>query len=147
MTAMNRKSLLALPLALTVLAAALAAAATALALLAPPALAQQAAASRLPPEVWTWGLVSAALATGLSSLAAGYAVAKLGTAAVGYQFGLTRRRGRAPGILLSILWCVIVTEIIDIGSARIWSFRTDTRVYEWSLDSLGLLPEAGGDQP
>ena len=71
----------------------------------------------------------------------------LGTAAVGYQFGLTRRRGRAPGILLSILWCVIVTEIIDIGSARIWSFRTDTRVYEWSLDSLGLLPEAGGDQP
>ena len=69
----------------------------------------------------------------------------MGTAAVGYQFGLTRRRGRAPGILLSILWCVIVTEIIDIGSARIWSFRTDTRVYEWSLDSLGLLPKAEGE--
>jgi len=79
----NRKSLLALPLALTVLAAVLAGGATALALLAPPALAQGAAASRLPPEVWTWGLLSAALATGLSSLAAGYAVAKLGTAAVG----------------------------------------------------------------
>jgi V/A-type H+-transporting ATPase subunit K len=79
----NRKSLLALPLALTVLAAVAASVATALALLAPTALAQQAAASRLPPEVWTWGLLSAALATGLSSLAAGYAVAKLGTAAVG----------------------------------------------------------------
>jgi len=83
MAEMNRKSLLALPLALTVLAAVLAGGATVLALLAPEVLAQQAAASRLPPEVWTWGLVSAALATGMSSLAAGYAVAKLGTAAVG----------------------------------------------------------------
>ena len=80
---LNRKPLLALPLALTMLAAVLAGGATALALLSPPALAQSAAASRLPPEVWTWGLLSAALATGLSSLAAGYAVAKLGTAAVG----------------------------------------------------------------
>ncbi|MFV0679194.1 hypothetical protein [Ottowia sp.] len=62
----------------------------------------------------------------------------LGTAAVGYQFGLTKRKGRAPGIVLAILWCVIVTEIIDIGAARIWSFRTDARVYEWSLDSLGM---------
>ena len=79
MAGLNRNT----PLALTVLAAALAAGATVLALLAPSALAQQAAATRLPPEVWTWGLVSAALATGLSSLAAGYAVAKLGTAAVG----------------------------------------------------------------
>ena len=79
----NRKSALALPLALTMLALAAAVGATALALLAPPALAQGATASRLPPEVWTWGLLSAALATGLSSLAAGYAVAKLGTAAVG----------------------------------------------------------------
>ena len=77
-----RKSMLALPLALTVLAAVLAGGATLLALHAPAALAQQAGSS-LPPEVWTWGLVSAALATGLSSLAAGYAVAKLGTAAVG----------------------------------------------------------------
>jgi V/A-type H+-transporting ATPase subunit K len=83
MPGINRRSLPALPLALTVLAAVLAAGATALALLAPAALAQPAAASRLPPEVWTWGLMSAALATGLSSLAAGYAVAKLGAAAVG----------------------------------------------------------------
>ena len=82
MPAINRKPALALPVALTLLAALLAAGATALALLAPAALAQT-AGSPLPPEVWTWGLVSAALATGLSSLAAGYAVAKLGTAAVG----------------------------------------------------------------
>jgi len=37
----------------------------------------------LPGEAIGWGLFSAALATGLSSLGAGIAVAKLGTAAVG----------------------------------------------------------------
>jgi len=77
----NRKSML-MPLALTTLLAVLAAGATSLALIAPEALAQ-ASASRLPAEAWTWGLLSAALATGVSSLAAGYAVAKLGAAAVG----------------------------------------------------------------
>jgi V/A-type H+/Na+-transporting ATPase subunit K len=82
MSQLNRRTLLALPLALTALAALLAAGATALALFAPSALAQTAPRS-LPPEVWTWGLLSAALATGVSSLAAGFAVAKLGAAAVG----------------------------------------------------------------
>ncbi len=77
----NRRSML-VPLALTGLVAVLAAGATVLALMAPRALAQ-AAAGTLPPEAWTWGLLSAALATGLSSLAAGYAVGKLGAAAVG----------------------------------------------------------------
>ena len=62
----------------------------------------------------------------------------LGSAAIGYQFALSRRKGRLPGVLLAVLWCVMVTEIIDIGSARIWSFRTDTRAYEWSLTGLGM---------
>jgi len=48
-----------------------------------PALGAQAAESRLPGEAWAWGLLGAALATGLSSLGAGYAVARVGTAAVG----------------------------------------------------------------
>ncbi len=34
-------------------------------------------------EIWAWGLVSAALATGLSSLGAGIAVGRVGVAAVG----------------------------------------------------------------
>ena len=40
-------------------------------------------AIRLPAEVWTWGLMAAAAATALSALAAGFAVAKVGTAAIG----------------------------------------------------------------
>lgn len=42
-----------------------------------------ATAAALPADAWRWGLMAAAIATGLSSLAGGYAVARLGTAAVG----------------------------------------------------------------
>ena len=37
----------------------------------------------LSADVWQWGLIAAMLATGLSSLAAGYAVAVVGSAAMG----------------------------------------------------------------
>lgn len=71
-------------LTLTLVAAALSVGATALLLWAVPAFAQApAAATPLTGEAIGWGFVSAALATGLSSLGAGIAVGKLGTAAVG----------------------------------------------------------------
>lgn len=41
------------------------------------------AGAKMAPEVWRWGIAAAALATGLSSLAAAYAVAMLGTTAMG----------------------------------------------------------------
>jgi len=63
--------------------AAVAAVATALLVAAPPALAAAAAGATLPEGAWTYGLIGAAAATGLSSLGAGYAVAKVGTAAIG----------------------------------------------------------------
>jgi V/A-type H+-transporting ATPase subunit K len=74
-----------LPLALIAIAAGFALIGTVvLGMLAfPAAAAAQAARATLPPEAWTWGLLAAALATGASALGAGYAVAKLGTAAVG----------------------------------------------------------------
>jgi len=37
----------------------------------------------LPPDVMRWGLVAAAASTGLSSIAAGYAVSNVGSAAIG----------------------------------------------------------------
>lgn len=37
----------------------------------------------LDPQVYQWGFIAAALATGLSSLAAGYAVAHVGSSAIG----------------------------------------------------------------
>ncbi len=50
---------------------------------AAPALAATAAGAPPDPQVLAWGLVAAAASTALSALAAGYAVAKVGTAAVG----------------------------------------------------------------
>jgi len=71
--------------ALVVLAALLSVGATVLLVAAPSAIAAAVAAPAggLAAEAWSWGLVGAALATGMSSLGAGYAVAKVGTAAIG----------------------------------------------------------------
>jgi V/A-type H+-transporting ATPase subunit K len=42
-----------------------------------------AGAGGVASEVWSWGLAAAAASTALSALAAGFAVAKVGTAAIG----------------------------------------------------------------
>lgn len=70
----------------------------------------------------------------------------LGAATVGYQFGLTDRKGPTAAIVLSVLWCLLVTTIIDIGSGRIWTFRTDARIYEWALEGLGMPLPLSVDQ-
>lgn len=71
--------------ALLVVIALVSAAATVLLLLATPsALAAAApAATSLPPEAWSMGLLGAALATGIAAAGAGFAVGRVGTAAVG----------------------------------------------------------------
>ena len=70
--------------ALVAVAALLSVLATALFVIAPIAFATPAGpAIGISAEAWSWGLLGAALATGLSSLGAGFAVAKVGTAAVG----------------------------------------------------------------
>ena len=48
-----------------------------------PALAAETAAAPPDPDVLRWGFASAALAAGLAALGAGYAVAQVGTAALG----------------------------------------------------------------
>ena len=68
---------------LTAVTAVFAAFATLLALGAFGAAAQSAAAAPLAAEAVGWALLSAALATGLSSVAAGVAVARVGAAAIG----------------------------------------------------------------
>ena len=73
-----------LPIALIGFVLLLGVAASALLLAAPNALAATDAAAAAKPVVdASWVFIGAALATGLSSLGAGFAVARLGTAAVG----------------------------------------------------------------
>lgn len=72
--------------ALTAITLGLALTATAMLLAATPAFAAAPAAGSGPgsaAEVWAWGLAAAAASTALSALAAGYAVAKVGSSAIG----------------------------------------------------------------
>ena len=48
-----------------------------------PALAAEAAAAPVDPSVLRWGFISAAASAGLAALGAGYAVAQVGSAALG----------------------------------------------------------------
>jgi V/A-type H+-transporting ATPase subunit K len=57
--------------------------ATAALLAAAPALAAEATALPADPGVLRWGFASAAVSAGLAALGAGYAVAQVGTAALG----------------------------------------------------------------
>ena len=69
-------------LALSLLALLLTALAAAVAWAPLPAAAQE-VAQALDPSIVRWGLVAAAVATGISTLAAGYAVAVVGSAGIG----------------------------------------------------------------
>jgi V/A-type H+-transporting ATPase subunit K len=74
---------LSLLLATSLFAAVLATLVYALSAWVPAAAAAEVAGSGLAPEVLRWGYLAAALATGLSALAAGVAVASVGAAAMG----------------------------------------------------------------
>ncbi len=69
--------------AVAVFAVAVGAGATVLLLTAPARAAAGAGAVQADPQVVGWAFLGAALSTGLAALAAGYAVARVGSAAVG----------------------------------------------------------------
>ena len=69
--------------ALAAVALVLALGATALLVVAPPAQAAPAAFAGLGSEAWSYGMLAAAISTALAALGAGFAVAKVGTAAIG----------------------------------------------------------------
>ena len=72
-----------IPVAMLVLAAIVAIALTGFILQTGPAAAQATARAAADPAVVQWAMMAAAIAAGLSTLAAGYAVAVVGSAAVG----------------------------------------------------------------
>jgi V/A-type H+/Na+-transporting ATPase subunit K len=95
-----------LPGAAAALAALVAAAVTVLLVVTGPAAAQG-AHTALDPAVAQWAMIAAAIAAGLSTLAAGYAVAAVGSAAVG---ALTEK----PELLGRVLILVGLAEGIAI---------------------------------
>lgn len=57
-------------------------------------------------------------------------------AAVGYQFGLRGARVRALSIALVLMWTVVLTLILDLGSARLGDVRTSPAPYDWVIESF-----------
>jgi hypothetical protein len=72
---------------------------------------------RFPRQIF-WLLV------GLSGLSMG---------AIGFQFGLKTVTIRSMVFLLSLVWTVVIVDILDVGAGRSGNFRTDTIAYEWAL--------------
>jgi hypothetical protein len=64
----------------------------------------------------------------------------LSMAALGYQFGLKGKAVRLPILLLTVIWTVIIVNILDLASPRVGNFRTDTRAYEWTRQGFQGAP-------
>ena len=70
-------------------------------------------------------------------------IAMLSMGILGYLFGLKGRPVWLLATLLNVVWTALLVNILDVGSARIGSFRTDTTVYHWTRDgfhSAGEVP-------
>lgn len=77
-------------------------------------------ARKLPPQVF-WLLMGMTV---------------LGMSVLGYQMGLKGRTIRPMVVLLTVMWTVIIVDILDLASARFGSFRTSTAAYEWTIQGF-----------
>lgn len=60
----------------------------------------------------------------------------LGTAALGFQLGLRGRQVHLLVAFLSIMWTVVIVDILDLASPRIGAFRASAAVYDWTLQGF-----------
>lgn len=60
----------------------------------------------------------------------------LGTAALGFQLGLRGRQVHVLVAFLSIMWTVVIVDILDLASPRIGAFRASAAVYDWTLQGF-----------
>ncbi|MHB2168525.1 bestrophin-like domain [Alsobacter sp. R-9] len=71
-------------------------------------------------------------------------MAIISMAALGYQLGIRGTPLRLLSILLTGMWTLVITDILDLASARLGDIRTAAHVYEWTLQGFeqGLPPPA-----
>lgn len=60
----------------------------------------------------------------------------LGMAMLGYQQALRGPRLWIIAALLSLVWTIVIVDILDLASARLGNFRTTPAAYEWTLQSF-----------
>ncbi len=64
------------------------------------------------------------------------AMALIGMTALGVQLGLKGRQPRALAILLTILWTLVLVDILDLAAARVGEVRTSALVYDWTIQGM-----------
>jgi len=57
-------------------------------------------------------------------------------AALGFQLGLTGKRVHILVAFLSIMWTVVIVDILDLASPRIGALRAGDAVYDWTLQGF-----------
>lgn len=60
----------------------------------------------------------------------------LGMAALGFQLGLTGKQVHIMVAFLSIMWTVVIVDILDLASPRVGAFRAGTAAYDWTLQGF-----------
>ncbi len=60
----------------------------------------------------------------------------LGVGVLGYQLGLKGTVLRPMVVLLTCVWAVIVTDILDLASPRLGRFRISGAPYEWTIQGF-----------
>ena len=87
--------------------------------------------TRLPPQLF-WLLIVMTL---------------LSMGALGYQLGLRGRPVRILAALLTVMWTLVIVDILDLVSPRLGAFRTSAVAYEWTLQGfkggLSIPPQPG----
>lgn len=56
---------------------------------------------------------------------------------LGYQLGLIGKPARMLIVLLSLMWTVVIVDILDLASTRLGSFRIDAGVYDQTMSGFG----------
>lgn len=60
----------------------------------------------------------------------------IGMAALGFQLALRGNRLHILVALLSLMWSVVIVDILDLASPRIGTFRASTAAYDWTLEGF-----------
>lgn len=76
--------------------------------------------TRLPPQL-SWLLITMTL---------------LGMAALGYQLGSRGRPVCILATLLTVMWTLVIVDILDPVSPRLGAFRTSAAACEWTLQGF-----------
>jgi len=60
----------------------------------------------------------------------------LTVAGMGYQLGVRGQTLRRLALLIIVMWTAVITDILDLGTARIGSIGNDRSVYHWAMEGF-----------